>query len=181
MNHAIRSRQFAIEYLGERTGTLEYRFQRYAAVADELQAAGLDDSRIIADLGAGMGDFDFYLRTIRGFKGRYLPVDAAINGVDLSMGWRPPVTFDFVTAIELIEHLASPEKLIDEAVNAATKAVIITTPNTDALGESYVKRIDRTHVRPIYEHDLRAWGADKIVEASFFGKPDDSYLAVWYA
>lgn len=176
----VTRREDALEYLNERTGTLEYRFQRYAAVADELYARGLDDSCIIADLGAGMGDFAFYLRAVRGYKGRYLPIDAAIDGTDLELGWAPKVEFDFVVSIELIEHIEFPEHLIRDMRMHATRAVVITTPNTDVLGAEYVQAMDRTHVSPIYERDLRIWGADKIVEGSFFGKRDDSYVGVWY-
>ena len=169
----------ALEYLGERTGTLEYRFQRYAAVADELYARGLDDSMIIADLGAGSGDFAFYLRAVRGYKGRYLPVDTAIDGTDLSMGWKTDVTFDFVVSIELIEHLATPDLLVQDAREAALRAFVATTPNTDVLGDYYVMAIDRTHVRPIWSKDLVDWGAKSVKVASFFGRENDSLLAVW--
>lgn len=171
-------RRAALDYLAERTGTLEYRFQRYAAVADELFARGLDDSKIIADLGAGMGDFAFYLRAVRGFKGRYLPVDGSIDGTNLERGWRPKVDFDFVTAIELLEHLNNPERLLKD-MRAAASVVVITTPNTGALGEDYVRGMDRTHVSPLFDFQLEKWGASKVEIRSFFGKPNDSLLAVW--
>lgn len=171
-------RQDALDYLGERTGTLEYRFQRYAAVADELFARGMGDDSILADLGAGGCDFDFYLRCVRGWKGRYLPVDASIDGTDFERGWTPKVRFDFITAIELIEHVSTPSSLIDD-MRRASDVVVITTPNTDMLGDEFVRAQDRTHVRPIYQRDLREWSADTIEVRSFFGKPNDSLLAVW--
>lgn len=170
-------RQDALDYLGERTGTLEYRFQRYGAVADEMFARGLDDSCIIADIGAGMGDFAFYLRAVRGFKGRYLPVDASIDGTDFEEGWRPHAQFDFVVAIELIEHVLGAEQLIFDMKKRATRAVIITTPNTDKLGEEFVRAQDRTHVRPFWRSELEHLGFAVRI-ASFFGKPEDSMLAV---
>ncbi len=177
MNQSDR-RQAALDYLAERTGTLEYRFLRYAAVADELFARGLDDGSLLADLGAGTCDFDVYLRAVRGWKGRYLPVDASIDGVDLDDGWYPRVGVDFAVAIELLEHLHSPQGLVRDAVQWAG-VFVATTPNTDVLGDEYVRAIDRTHVRPIYMQDLHDWGVSEVRARSFFGKPDDSLLAVW--
>jgi hypothetical protein len=171
-------RQAALDYLAERTGTLEYRFLRYAAVADELFARGLDDDSLLADLGAGRCDFDFYLRAVRGWKGRYLPVDASIDGVNLDDGWHPRVGVDFAVAIELLEHLRRPQRLVRDAVQWA-RVFVATTPNTDELGDEHVRKIDRTHVRPIFQGDLANWGADVVEVRSFFGKPNDSLLAVW--
>lgn len=171
-------RELALDYLNERTGTLEYRFIRYSAVADELFARGMSDHSILVDLGAGTCDFDFYLRTVRGWKGRYLPVDASIDGTDFEDGWCPRVTFDFAVAIELLEHVTKPYQLTQDILRKA-KVFVATTPNTDELGETYVRAIDRTHVRPIYKADLEVWHANPIKVCSFFGKPKDSLLAVW--
>jgi hypothetical protein len=156
---------------------MEYRFIRYAAVADELFAHGMNDNSVLADLGAGMCDFDFYLRTVRGWKGRYVPIDASIDGTDLEV-WEPVVRFDFAVAIEVLEHMHQPERFVD-MLSGWVNHLVITTPNTDELGEHYVKAIDETHVRPIYRADLEAWGADGVAVRSFFGKPNDSLLAVW--
>ena len=172
-------REAALAYLDERTGTLEYRFLRYAAVADELFAQGMDDRSLLVDLGAGTCDFDFYLRTVRGWKGRYVPVDASIDGTDLA-DWTPMVRYDFVVAIEVLEHLTCPELLLDRLLPWAG-CLVATTPNTDELGDTFVREIDRTHACPIYQHDLENWGANKVEVLSFFGKPDDSLLAVWGA
>jgi hypothetical protein len=171
-------RQEALDYLGERTGTLEYRFLRYAAVADELFAQGMDDSSILADLGAGACDFDFYLRTVRGWKGRYLPVDASIDGTDFEKRWLPRVNFDFVVAIELLEHLHDPYLFVVDVTYVAG-VFIATTPNIGELGADYVKEIDRTHVFPLDTLDLCQMGAERVDVCSFFGKPNDSLLAVW--
>lgn len=171
-------RKDALDYLGERTGTLEFRFLRYSAVADELFARGMNDSSLLADLGAGGCDFDFYLRTVRGWKGRYLPVDAAIDGTDLNNGWYPSARFDFVVAIELLEHLHDPQGLVSDAV-FHSRVFVATTPNTDELGEVMVRSMDRTHVRPINAFDLSEWDATDVQVRSFFGKPRDSLLAVW--
>jgi len=174
-------REQALMYLAERTGKLEYRFIRYAAVADELYAMGLTDQHIICDVGAGMGDFDFYMRTVRGYKGRYVPVDAAIDGTDL-VGWEPPVTFDFITAIEVLEHLhkEAAQSLLVRMLVRMRYGLVITTPNTDVLGYQTVVHMDRTHVNPIYQQDLFRMGA-VVKEQSFFGQPNDSLLATWRA
>ena len=170
-------RDAAIHYLSRRTGTLEYRFQRYAAVADELEARGLNDQSLIVDLGAGFGDFAFYLRAVRGYKGRYLPVDAAIDGVDL-VTWTPNVALEFVTCIEVLEHLPDPGEFLARVLPFCG-VFVATTPNTDELGADRVREIDLTHVRPIWKGDLERWGAKHVESRSFFGNPADSILAVW--
>lgn len=172
-------RQAALDYLGGRTGRLEYRFIRYGAVADELQSIGMDDSSLLMDLGAGMCDFDFYLRTVRGWKGRYLPVDRAIDGGDLDEYIPPWSQFaDFVTAIEVLEHLERPGLLAGSACRAARVGAVFTTPNTDVLGVEVVREMDPTHISPLTQRDLEWWGFDVKVEA-FFGQPQDSLLATW--
>lgn len=171
-------RTAAEQYLSERTGRLEYRFIRYGAVADELFAQGLNDQHLLVDVGAGMCDFDFYLRTVRGWKGRYLPVDASIDGWDLERGLPPHAPqADFYTALELIEHVEHPLMLLAEMFDKARTAVVITTPNTDVLGEQAVIEMDRTHVRPIYQRDLAFMGMDYFIH-SFFGMHSDSLLGV---
>lgn len=171
-------RQQAEEYLAERKGRMEYRFLRYAAVSDELFARGLSDSSLLMDVGAGMCDFDFYLRTVRGWKGRYLPVDASIDGVDIgTLAWFPP-SADFITAIEVVEHLTDPWAFVGKLKMAAGVAVALTTPNTDVLGEQAVRDMDRTHVTPIYAEQLTRHGF-RVEPWGFFGTPEDSLLAVW--
>lgn len=166
----------AENYLGERTGILEYRYVRYAAVADILFAHGLNDTSLLMDVGAGMCDFDFYLRTTRGWKGRYLPVDASIDGSDLETA-ALPIKADYVTAIEVIEHVANPDFI--DRLKAATKThLVVTTPNTSYLGEEAVVAMDRTHVRPYYDAELHALGFNISVHA-FFGQRNDSILADW--
>ncbi len=148
-------------------------------MADELFAQGLSDSSLLADLGAGACDFDFYLRCVRGWKGRYLPVDASIDGTNFDAGWYPRVSYDFITAIELLEHIQWPNLLVENILCHARVAFVATTPNTDVLGEEYVRKIDRTHCTPLYQSNLKDMGASVITVASFFGRPNDSLLAVW--
>lgn len=170
--------QDAEQYLSERTGRLEYRFLRYGAVADALEARGLDDSSLLADFGAGMCDFDFYLRSVRGWKGRYVPIDASIDGVDLGdPTWFPRIRPDFSTAIEVVEHLPDWQRFVWKLRHVTREAVVLTTPNTDVLGAEYVREMDRTHVSPVWRNQLHAAGFATHVE-SFFGQPGDSLLAV---
>lgn len=176
-------REEALAYLNERTGKLEYRFLRYSAVADELYAAGMNDSHLLIDVGAGMCDFDFYLRTVRGFKGRYLPIDASIDGVDLesySTHHKRLPKADFVSCIEVLEHIHLPKLLSDELQAATRVRLVVTTPNTDELGPVAVREMDRTHVHPLYRTDLLTYGYRTSVH-SFFGVKNDSIMGVYDA
>lgn len=172
-------RESALAYLAERTGTMEYRFIRYSAVADALYARGLSDTSLLVDLGAGTCDFDFYLRTVRGWKGRYLPVDASIDGTDLDR-WTPLASYDYAVAIELLEHLRDPKRLV-LMMRTWSNVFVATTPNTDVLGEEAVVKMDRTHITPLRSWQLEGWGAECVSIHSFFGQPNDSLLAVWGA
>ena len=142
-------------YLADRTGTYEYRCRRYDAVIDILGSwSGLSDTLTIADLGAGWTDFGHRL-TQRGFRGRYLPYDGAIDGKDLTY-WEAPYTdIDWIVAIELLEHLRRPEELVERMMAKARVGVIITTPDSrhvDTLG------MDSDHVIAIYPDMLTRWG-----------------------
>jgi len=172
-----RRRIYYEEYLSQRTGKLEYRFVRFESVTNELEIMGLNDDTTILDVGAGMCEFDFYLRTVRGFKGRYVPLDASIDGIDLE-NWIPIVRFDFVTGLEIIEHMRNPVRLIDMMKLSSRKGVVITTPNTDVLGEDGVVSMDSDHVSPIYIKTLEHQGLN-VSERNFFGREKDSLLGVW--
>lgn len=161
-----------LAYLGERTGTYEWRCLRYAAAYDRLQTLGLAHGDLIVDVGAGMCDFDRYLRTVQAWDGRYLPVDGAIDGTDLNV-WRPHFDADFFVALELIEHLRDPARLLFQLERHAAKGVIVTTPNPEVVD---VLAIDRTHVTPV--------GADELAERGYsvealrlFGKDADTLIA----
>lgn len=159
----------ATEYLNERTGTYEYRTQRYSAVYD-LMRPEPDD--LIMDLGAGYGDFDYFLRHDREFRGRYFPVDAALDGTDLEH-YAIRTTADYIVAIELIEHLHTADLLLPQMQLMANKRAILTTPNAAVQD---VIAMDRTHVQGFHAEELRGMGWNVEVR-SFFGKPNDSLLA----
>lgn len=164
------------QYLGERTGCYEYRRERYAPTVREMQRIGLSDSDTVYDIGAGMTEFDYCLRTEGNFKGRYIPVDGCIDGVNLE-SWYPPRHAEFFVALELLEHLTYPGELVLEMIKACRKGIIISTPNpmtTDVLG------MDRTHKTAITTEMLEEWGFTWSVK-SFYGKEADSLFGVWEA
>lgn len=181
-------------YLAARTGCYEWRCQRYDAALAAIYTVGLDDDCTVLDVGSGWGEFGVRLHTgttgweavcdsgallpgDSGFlppsRARYVPVDAGNDGTDLET-WFPPRRVDFVVALEVVEHVHRPARLLAKLASAATRAVIVSTPNpdtTDVLG------MDATHRSIVGRWQLEAHGFD--VEArSFYGEPDDSLFAV---
>lgn len=180
-------------YLAARTGCYEWRCQRYDAALAAMYTVGLDDDCTVLDVGSGWGEFGVRLHAgapqpgsvARGWtnpygapslppsRARYIPVDAGNDGTDLET-WFPPRRVDYVVALEVIEHVRRPARLLAKLASAATRAVIITTPNpetTDVLG------MDATHRSIVGRWQLEAHGFH--VEArSFYGEPDDSLFAV---
>ncbi len=173
-------RQAAVRYLGQRTGSYEQRCARYKAVADELFAARLNDQHLLMDVGAGMCDFDVYLRTDRGWRGRYLAVDASIDGVDLET-WRPEVRADYVTAIEVLEHVRQPAVLARQLFEQAASGVVVTTPNGDELTRDLVLETDDTYVSPLGRADLEAFGFENVFSRSLFGAEEDTLIGTWWS
>jgi len=165
----------AERYLSERCGTYEQRTVRYSAVAQQLFWMGMNDSHTLFDLGAGMCDFDVFLRNEMDWRGRYVPVDKSIDGTDVER-WRPVVRPDFITAIELVEHLRMPIHHMSLWLHYAKRGVVLTTPNTDHLGRQAVLDMDRTHMTPVYQDNLNLLGFRHKVE-SFFGGEKDSIIA----
>jgi hypothetical protein len=164
------TKEFWNEYLDERRGTYEFRCGRYSAVGDRLLALGLTTTDSIVDVGAGRQEFARYMRE-QGWNGMYMPIDGSIDGTDIEI-WEPfPTTF--YVAIELLEHLAKPFRLMAAMNNNAVKGVVATTPNPATVD---VLAIDRTHQTPISEDDFHARGWQTEIR-SFFSNPDDSILA----
>lgn len=182
MTTAIDRIRAADSYLAARTGCYEWRCERYDAALRAMYELGLDDDCTVFDVGSGWGEFGARLHTgdhlgaIPSSRARYVPVDACIDGTDLNR-WKPARAADFFVALEVIEHLDRPARLLNAMQRQATKGVIVSTPNprtTDVLG------MDETHVRSVDRFTLRAWGFE-VREVSFYGTPADSLFGVWKA
>lgn len=168
------------EYLNARTGKYEYRSIRYAAAANALEHMGLSNSHTVLDLGAGMTEFDYHLRVSKNWRGRYIPIDGGIDGTDIE-DWKPPRTYDFVVALEILEHLHTPVRTIHKLQANTDVGIVVSVPNprtVDVLG------IDETHVAShINKSFLESFGFT-VVEAMFYGGvfsrgEPDSLFAVW--
>jgi hypothetical protein len=140
-------------YLCRRNGTYDFRCIRYAIVAQHLVKLGLKDDDLLVDVGAGRCEFDHFLRTELKWRGRYVPVDGSLDGTDLEH-WTPHIEADFFVAIELLEHLLNPFRLIKELEQTAKKGVVITTPNSAVVD---TLAIDHTHRTPLFKHDFPGW------------------------
>jgi hypothetical protein len=161
-------------YLGARTGKYEWRRVRYLATLKALHGLGLDDGSTVVDVGAGWTELDACLRVDGGWRGRYIPVDGCIDGTDLEQ-WEPPREAEFFVALELLEHLDRPVRLVQAMQQHARRGIVVSTPNpytTDVLG------MDPTHRTPIFPATLEELGF-MVGAMSFYGQPSDSLLGVW--
>lgn len=167
------------EYLGQRTGCYEYRSVRYEAAANALTYNGLNHGHTVYDIGAGMTEFDYHLRVSTGWRGRYIPIDGSIDDTDLDF-WTPPRGAEFVVALEILEHLYAPDRLVRALQANTTKAIVVSVPNPRTVD---VLDIDDTHVTVITRGMLNDWGFD-VHEATFYGGKfsngePDSLFGVW--
>jgi hypothetical protein len=165
-----------VTYMESRRGSFEFRSRtRYCAVANMLFTLGLKDGDILVDIGAGSCQFDHYLRTVRGWSGRYLPVDAVVCGSDLNV-WKPAMKADFTVCIEVLEHLESPERMVTLMQESTKKGVVATTPNGRVID---VIACDPTHLHSLVPMDFFLWGFNTETR-QFFNKENDSILAWWF-
>lgn len=130
------------DYLNERTGKYEYRAIRYRKAIEWMFTQGLTDTDTICDIGAGWTELDYCLRKEYDWKGRYIPIDGGISNIDLNF-WVPEREVEFFVALEILEHLHNPQRLMEEMKKHALKGVAISTPNPDTVD---VLGIDDTHV-----------------------------------
>lgn len=157
-------------------GSYSDRVQEYRVVAAALLRAGLKDDDLIVDVGAGSCDLDHWLRTGVGWRGRYLPIDGAVQGVDLREH-RLTIPADWYVSVETLEHLPDAEQTVERMRGLARKGVVVTTPNADTHD---VTATDPTHCRPIHPSELEAWGFE--VETFTFnpGRGEgDTMLGSW--
>lgn len=168
------------EYLGQRTGCYEYRSIRYSAAGHTFKMYGLNHDHTVYDIGAGMTELDHHLRTKHDWRGRYIPIDGSIDNTDLDF-WEPQREVDFVAALEILEHLYAPDRLVRALQANTRKAIAVSVPNprtVDVIG------IDPTHVTVITREMLEGWGFG-VTEATFYGGKfsngePDSLFGVWH-
>lgn len=167
------------DYLDARTGTYEQRAVRYRHAASLMMLAGLDDSDTVVDVGAGWTEFDYTLRAEFGWKGRYIPIDGGIDGVDLEV-WEPPRRADWFIALEILEHIHTPYLLAVAMKEKADKGVMFSTPNPETTD---VLAMDDTHVIEVSKRMMERYGFT-VTEQTFYGgrfsggKPD-SLFGMW--
>lgn len=161
-------------YLGARTGKYEWRRIRYMAALRAMQAHSLTDNDTIMDVGAGWTELDVCLRVDGNWRGRYIPVDGGIDGTDLN-NWMPSRMVEWAVALEIIEHLEEPFRMLERVANYTHKGIVVSTPNPRVVD---VLAIDPTHVRPVTQGELEDWGF-QVREESFYGQPSDSLFGVW--
>ena len=176
----------ADEYLAARTGCYQFRCERYDAALTAMYGLGLDDSCTVLDIGAGWHEFGCRMYEGRWIpdedgicerhpcRARYWPVDAALDGTDLDQ-WSPVRKVEYIVALEVLEHLHNPVRLLRQMMAHATRGVLVSTPNPETVD---VLAIDSTHVQPIARTMLEREGM-LVEESSFYGQPADSLLGVW--
>lgn len=164
-------------YLASREGRYPWRCVRYDRALEAMEMlvplGRLTRELTVCDVGAGWTEFGRRMYE-RGWEARYWPVDGCLDGVDLDH-WSPPRGADLFVALELLEHLEDPWRLVRGMKEAATLGIVVSTPNprtTDVLG------MDATHHTPIHAEVLHAHGFD-VHEVSFYGKPADTLFATW--
>ena len=151
-------------YLSERSGSYEYRAIRYRHTIKWMIENGLNDDMTVVDIGAGWTEFDYTLRKEFDWKGRYIPVDGGIDGSDLN-AWTPPREAHFFVALEILEHLHDPIRLLNELKANAIKGVAISTPNPDTTD---VLAMDQTHVIEVKRFMLESQGM-QVSDELFYG------------
>lgn len=158
------------EYLSSRVSDYEFRCRRYDAVIRKMIFMGLRNSDTVLDFGCGRQDLKRRLSEW-GFSLSYQGVDGSINGVDLNC-WLPPGRYDFIVAVEVLEHLENPSRLLSRLPSKANKGVVVTTPNplvVDVIG------CDPTHISIVRPGDLMDFGYEWS-EESLFGMDRDSLV-----
>ncbi|WP_431043342.1 hypothetical protein ACQUSR_16590 [Streptomyces sp. P1-3] len=150
------------------------RKARYEVAADRMRRGGLCDRDIVVDVGAGYTELDVCLRVDHGWRGRYVPVDGWLDGTDLEV-WKPEDTFGWFAALEVLEHLKDPGRLVEEFKAKATRGFVITTPNPNVVD---VLAMDPTHITPLSRDVLESWGIYTTVH-KFYGRHEDGIAGLW--
>lgn len=170
------------EYMASRTGKYEWRAIRYRKAAQFFHSISLSDEDTVCDLGAGWTEFDYCLRTEFDWRGRYMPLDAGMYPVDLN-SWTPNRPVEFFVALEIVEHLHDPERILRLLPEYAHKGIAISVPNPRTVD---VYGMDPTHVSAPTEEMFRDFGYT-VQEATFYGgvysqgAKNDALFATWSA
>lgn len=163
------------EYLRGHTSLHFERAGRFRAASERLRTSGLDDSDILVDVGAGFTELDFHLRADYGWRGRYVPLDAWVDGTFDLLTWRPARAVGWYAALEVLEHLRDPEDLIRRMKERALKGLVVTTPNSAVVD---VLAQDPTHVTALDEETLQSWGLTTSLH-NFYGRYQDGICGLW--
>lgn len=108
-----------------------------------------------------------------------MPLDAGLMHLDLET-WSPEREVEHVVALEIIEHLRDPERLVRALQGRCTKAMVISVPNPETTD---VFAMDETHQSMPDRGFLEGLGF-AVEEATFYGgvysagKPD-ALFATW--
>lgn len=164
-------------------GTYVQRAPEYDTVARWLHNLGLQDDQLIVDVGAGSCDFDHYLRTVAGWRGKYLPIDGATLGINfnerLPYTYLPNAPADWYVSIETLEHVHDPERIVSAMKQRARKGIVVTTPNARSVD---VIAVDSTHVIAILPEMLEEWGFS-VFKVNFCDRgteeEPDTLVGVW--
>ncbi len=165
----------AEEYLMGHVSLHFERAARFRAASERLRAHGLADSDILIDLGAGHTELDFFLRKEYGWRGRYVPMDAWIDGTFDLLTWRPARSVGWYAALEVLEHLEDPESLVRRMKESALEGFVVTTPNSKRVD---VLAQDPTHVTALDEETLQSWGLRTTLH-NFYGMHQDGICGLW--
>jgi hypothetical protein len=167
------------DYLNERTGKYDYRAVRYRKAADWLFLNGLTDEHTIVDIGAGWTEFDYCLRKEYDWRGRYIPIDGGINNIDLN-NWVPERNVDFFVALEILEHLHNPVRLLNEMQNHSNIGVVLSVPDPEKVD---VFGLDETHVIEVTTQMLEEQGVTAVSEQLYGGVfsdgDNDALMGYW--
>lgn len=162
-------------------GSYYDRCPEYHVVFRQLARLGLAENDLIVDVGAGWCDFDHYIRTEQGWRGRYMPIDGSIQGIDMNLWSGPRVHADWYVCIETLEHLYEPGHLVEQMKKYTKQGMVVTTPNADVVD---VLAVDRTHVIALDRAWLQDYGF-KVHAVNFSGRGDaegpdaDTLVGVW--
>lgn len=110
-----------------------------------LVASWIEPASRVLDAGCGDGSLADFLRRERGAfvdgldlaqaavdKTRARGIPARVQDLDADPGL--PDGYDYILFVEVLEHLRAPHVVLREAVRKASRAVIVTLPNTGWLG-----------------------------------------------